>query len=59
MTTLDAPYWLRLPKNTETGAIMVMGYKRSYPSNTQWFREQQAEIVANEKKKTSRTCSSS
>ncbi len=48
MTTLDAPYWLRWAKEYRDGEFYGMGHKRSYPSGTQWFREQQAQIVASE-----------
>ena len=48
MTTLDAPYWLRWAKQYRDGEYFSYDDKRSYPSGTQWFREQQAQIVASE-----------
>ena len=48
MTTLDAPYWLRWAKEYRDGEFYGMDRKRSYPSSTQWFREQQAQIIASE-----------
>jgi undecaprenyl-diphosphooligosaccharide--protein glycosyltransferase len=50
MTTLDAPFFLRWAKEYRDGEFYGAGHKRSYPSSTQWFREQQAQILANEKK---------
>ena len=50
MTTLDAPFWLRWAKEYRDGEFYGTGHKRSYPTNTQWFREQQAQILVNEKK---------
>ncbi len=46
MTTLDAPYWLRWAKEYHDGEFYGTGHKRSYPSYTHWFREQQAQIVS-------------
>ena len=48
MTTLDAPYWLRWAKEYRDGEFYGRCHKRSYPSSTQWFREQQAQIIASE-----------
>ena len=46
MTTLDAPYWLRWAKEYREGEFYGTNHKRSYPTSTQWFREQQAQIIA-------------
>ena len=43
--TLDAPYWLRWAKEYRDGEFYGTSQKRSYPSSTQWFREQQAQII--------------
>ncbi|MGA0139711.1 MAG: STT3 domain-containing protein [bacterium] len=48
MTTLDAPFFLRWAKEYRDGEYFSYDDKRSYPSGTPWFREQQAQIVASE-----------
>ena len=48
MTTLDAQYWLRWAKEYRDGEFYGTSHKRSYPSSTQWFREQQAQIISSE-----------
>jgi dolichyl-diphosphooligosaccharide--protein glycosyltransferase len=48
MTTLDAPYWVRWAKEYRDGEYYGQENKRSYPSNTQWFKEEQAQFIAKE-----------
>jgi dolichyl-diphosphooligosaccharide--protein glycosyltransferase len=48
MTTLDAPFYMRWAREFRDGEYYGTGHKRAYPSSTDWFRQKQENLRAQE-----------